>query len=89
LTPQRYEVVIKGRLSPTLISALDGFEVTRFEGGLTHLVGWVTDQTLLHSRLEVLRDFNVELISLNASPEATDSTDLDDKLVDQEDGSTR
>jgi hypothetical protein len=66
-----FEVVVRGRLSPTLIAAVDGFEVSRCDLGLTHLVGWVPDQARLHSVLELLRDLNIELVSVNPveSPE--------------------
>ena len=66
-----FEIVVKGRLSPTLIAAMDGFEVKRCDLGLTHLVGWVPDQARLHSTLELLRDLNIELVSVNPmeSPE--------------------
>ena len=60
-----FEIVVKGRLSPTLTAAIDGFEVSRCDHGLTHLVGWVPDQARLHSTLELLRDLNIELISVN------------------------
>jgi hypothetical protein len=70
---QTFEIVIKGRLSPTLIAAIDGFEVSRCEHGLTHLVGWVPDQARLHSTLELLRDLNIELASVNPM----DPTDRD------------
>jgi len=60
-----FEIVVKGRLSPTLIAAMDGFEVSRCDLGLTHLVGWVPDQARLHSALERLRDLNIELVSVN------------------------
>ena len=64
--------MVKGRLSPTLIAALNGFEVTSCDHGLTHLVGWVPDQSRLHSTLELLRDLNIELSSVNPAP--TDQT---------------
>jgi hypothetical protein len=64
-----FEIVVKGRLSPTLTAAIDGFEVIRCDHGLTHLVGWVPDQARLHSTLELLRDLNIELISVNQSDE--------------------
>jgi hypothetical protein len=66
-----FEIVVKGRLSPTLIAAMDGFEVKRCDLGLTHLVGWVPDQARVHSKLELLRDLNIELVSVNPmeSPE--------------------
>jgi hypothetical protein len=72
-----FEIVVKGRLSPTLTAAIDGFEVTCCDHGLTHLVGWVPDQSRLHGTLELLRDLNIELISVNPvqsyDPAALDS----------------
>jgi len=60
-----FEIVVKGRLSPTLVAALEGFEVSTCDDGWTHLVGWVPDQARLHSVLELLRDLNIELSSVN------------------------
>ena len=68
LGAETFEIVVKGRLSPTLVAALDGFEVSRCDHGLTHLVGWVPDQARLHSVLEILRDLNIELASVNPAP---------------------
>ena len=74
-----FELVVKGRLSPTLIAAIGGFEVSRCDGGLTHLVGWVPDQARLHSTIELLRDLNIELISVNPMPSGfADSPDPPD-----------
>jgi hypothetical protein len=61
----RFDIVVRGRLSPALIAAIDGFEVSRCDGGLTHLVGWVADQARLHGTFELLRDLNIELVSVN------------------------
>lgn len=61
----RFEVVVKGRLSPTLTAAIEGFDVSYCDHGLTHLVGWVSDQAQLHGTLELLRDLNIELVSVN------------------------
>ncbi len=68
MSARSFEVVVRGRLSPTLTAAIEGFEVSRCEDGLTHLVGWVPDQARLHSTLELLRDLNIELISVNPVP---------------------
>jgi len=65
LDATRYEIVVKGRLSPTLAAAINGFDVSRCDQGLTHLVGWVSDQARLHGTLELLRDLNIELVSVN------------------------
>lgn len=68
LGAKSFEIVVKGRLSPTLRAAIDGFEVSYCDRGLTHLVGWVPDQSRLFSTLELLRDLNIELISVNPEP---------------------
>jgi hypothetical protein len=66
VSAENFEIVVKGRLTPTLVAAIDGFEVSRCDDGLTHLVGWVPDQARLHSLLTVLRDLNIELRSVRA-----------------------
>jgi hypothetical protein len=66
MTAQSFEIVVVGELTPTLVAAMNGFEVSRFEDGQTHLVGWVSDQARLHGLLTVLRDLNIELKSVTA-----------------------
>jgi len=70
VTAERFEIVVKGRLSPTLVAALDGFEVSRCDSGKSYLVGWVPDQARLYSVLELLRDLNIQLMSVNPVPGA-------------------
>jgi hypothetical protein len=65
LSAQSFEIVVKGRLSPALVVAIDGFEVSGVEDGRTTLVGWVPDQARLHGTFELLRDLNIELVSVN------------------------
>jgi hypothetical protein len=65
VTGSNYEVVVKGRLSSTLIAAIDGFEAIRSENGSTHLVGWISDQSRMHGVLGSLRDLNIGLVSIN------------------------
>jgi hypothetical protein len=65
MPPESFEIVVKGRLSPALIAAFDGFEVSRCDHGETPLVGRVPDQAALHGTLEMLRDLNIELVSVN------------------------
>jgi hypothetical protein len=69
LSARSFEIEVKGRLGPTLVAAIEGFEVSHIEDGRTTLVGWVCDQTRLFSTLEVLRDLNIELVSVNPSPD--------------------
>jgi hypothetical protein len=52
-----------------LVGAIEGFEVSCVESGITALVGWVPDQAGLFSTLVVLRDLNIELVSVNPGPD--------------------
>ncbi len=60
-----YKVIVRGRLSPALVAGFEGFEAADFDRGLTHLVGIVPDQEVLHRLFRVLRDLNIELVSVN------------------------
>jgi hypothetical protein len=68
LSAQPFEIVVKGRLSPTLVAAMDGFEVIGVDEGRTTMVGWIPDQARLHSTFALLRDLNIELVSVNPAP---------------------
>jgi hypothetical protein len=69
MSARSYEIQVKGTLSPTLVAAIEGFEVCQVGEGRTTLVGWVPDQARLFSTLEVLRDLNIELVSVNPGPD--------------------
>jgi hypothetical protein len=71
-----YKVIVRGRLSPGLIAAFEGFEAADSDRGLTHLVGLVPDQQSLHRLFGVLRDLNIELVSVNLANETTAQLDL-------------
>lgn len=62
---EMFEIVVRGRLSPTLRAALGEFEVTHCTDGLSHLVGPVPDQARIHGLFQLLLDLNIELISVN------------------------
>jgi hypothetical protein len=64
-----YEIVVAASLSPALIAAFDGFTVSGTEHGMTHLVGWVDDQTRLNGLLELMADLTIELVSVNRVPD--------------------
>lgn len=62
---ERFEIVVRGELSPRLVVALDGFDVSHCTDGLTHLVGPVPDQARIHSLFRILSELNIELVSVN------------------------
>ena len=69
---QRYEIVVRGRLSRRYESAFDG--VTLEPGaGATMLRADLADQSQLYGVLNRLRDFGIELVSVNAVPEWGDA----------------
>jgi hypothetical protein len=71
-SPQRYEIVVRGRLSRRYECAFDG--VTLEPGvGQTKLRAEIADQSHLYGLLNRLRDFGIELVSVNAAPECRDA----------------
>jgi hypothetical protein len=64
MSPERFDLVVRGSLDPTLVEETRDFEVTRIERGCTHLVGEVSDPSFLYILLESLRDMSIPLISL-------------------------
>jgi hypothetical protein len=61
----RYEIVVKDRLSSRFDAALPGVELEAGQGR-TVLRGEFADQAQLHGLLDRLRDFGIELVSVNA-----------------------
>jgi hypothetical protein len=71
VTSQIFEVVVRGRMSPELIAALDGFTIDTGEDGLTRVVGNVPDQPRLLGLLGAFDDLHIEVVSVNqVTPEA-------------------
>ena len=62
---EKFEIVVRGRLSPHLEAAMAGVDVSHCTDGLTHLVGPVPDQAKIHALFGTLRDLNIELVSVN------------------------
>lgn len=65
MTDHVMEVVVRGRLGSDLIVALEGFTVLTDGNGTSHVVGPVVDQSALLGLLDVFRDLNIEVISVN------------------------
>ena len=69
---QRYEIVVRGRLSRRYESAFDGVTLVP-DNGRTTLRAELADQSQLYGLLNRLRDFGIELVSVNAVEEAHDA----------------
>jgi hypothetical protein len=65
LSPESFEIVLRGRLGPEVLTAFDGFTASYCTDGHTHLVGQVTDQARIHRVFQHLLDLNIELVSVN------------------------
>jgi hypothetical protein len=65
MTSQRFEIVVRGRLSDRYGAALDGVTLEPRRGE-TALRGDFADQAQLYGLIDRLRDFGIELISVNA-----------------------
>ena len=64
-SPQRYRLVIKGRMSERMAFAFDGLQVEA-GAGETALTGAFVDQAQLYGVIDRLRDLGIELVSVNA-----------------------
>ena len=69
---QRYEIVVRGRLSRRYEGAFDGVTLVPRDGQTT-LRADLADQSQLYGLLNRLRDLGIELISVNAVGEAVDA----------------
>jgi hypothetical protein len=66
---RRYDIVIRGRLSRRYEAAFDGVTLHPRDGE-TILRADLVDQSQLYGLLNRLRDFGIELISVNAVQES-------------------
>jgi hypothetical protein len=69
---QSYDIVILGRLSSRFEGAFDDVTLVA-RNGQTTLRAELADQSRLYGLLNRLRDFGIELISVNRVPEADDA----------------
>ena len=66
----RYEIRLKGHLSPRWAARLDGMTLTTRADGTTLIEGPIVDQAALHGLLSALRDLGLPLLSVQRiSPE--------------------
>ena len=69
---QRYDIVVRGRLSSRYESAFDGVTLEP-RIGQTRLRADMADQSQLYGLLNRLRDLGIELVSVNAAPAPSDA----------------
>jgi hypothetical protein len=69
---QRYDIVIRGRLSSRFAGAFDDVTLVA-RNGRTTLRAELADQSRLYGLLNRLRDFGIELISVNPVGEDPDA----------------
>ena len=65
MSPERFEIVVHGKLSPTFLAETDGFDASYCTDGHTHLVGVVPDQARIRDLFNRFLDLNIELVSVN------------------------
>jgi hypothetical protein len=59
----RYEIVVRGAISPRLLQTIEGVQASDQE---TVLTAEVVDQSHLHGILERLRDLDIDLVRIEA-----------------------
>jgi hypothetical protein len=69
---QRYEIVVRGRLSSRYEGAFDGARLVPRHGHTT-LCADLVDQSQLYGLLNRLRDLGIELVSVNPAAETDDA----------------
>jgi hypothetical protein len=69
---QRYEIVVRGRLSSRYEGAFDGARLVPRKGQTT-LCADLIDQSQLYGLLNRLRDLGIELVSVNPAVETSDA----------------
>ena len=75
--PSRYEICIKGHLSPRWTTRFNGMTLTARADGTTMIEGPIVDQAALHGLLNRLGDLGLPLLSITqvdpAAPPTTET----------------
>ena len=64
LQRETYRIVVSGSLDKKWSDWFDGFDIIHQSGGITLLLGTVTDQAALHGLLAKIRDLSLPLITV-------------------------
>ena len=73
MAASRYRIVLRGRLSKRFESAFEGMTLEHAPGR-TVLTGEVRDQAQLYGVLDQVRDFGIELLSVESADITTDGS---------------
>lgn len=65
MSPESFEIVVRGTLSAEFLAEIDGFDATFCTDGHTHLVGVVPDQAKIRDLFNRFLELNIELVSVN------------------------
>lgn len=76
--PDYYEIKVKGHLDAYWSEWFAGLELTYLEGDETLLTGTLPDQAALHGLLELIRDRNLTLLSVNSGGPATPDSEKEE-----------
>lgn len=69
---QVVRILVRGRLGPELVAALDGFDVRAADGGCTSVVGPVPDQARLLGLLAMFDERHIEVVEVTRPPTVDD-----------------
>ena len=72
--PTQYQFVVRGELSDRFAHAFPEMTLQP-EAGYTRITGVILDQSHLHGILEGLRNFGIELVSVNEVVESSSPTE--------------
>jgi hypothetical protein len=65
-----YEIGVRGRLGPELLTWFEALEVRAVEAGVTYLCGRFADQSALQGVLKQFAELGIEVASLRELPQA-------------------
>ena len=65
MSSERFEIVVRGQVSPQVLAGLEEFDATYCTDGHTHLIGAVPDWSTIAELFNRLLGPDVELVSVN------------------------
>ncbi|MHC2998379.1 hypothetical protein [Microbacterium sp. HJ5] len=66
---QVVRILVRGRLGPALVAALDGFALRETDDGCTSVEGPIPDQARLLGLLDLFEELGIDVVSVNPVPQ--------------------